>query len=366
MKRFFAAWIALLLILTLFPGTGLAAGDEYPFLVEVILPENNIDRLGYYHVPGTPGDILVLQAKLTNLTDEALEVYAIPLNAYSSPEGIVYQSAEDVDARTCALDDEAYGMAQYISTRQSYSIAPKSTVTANIRIEVPDIEAGTLLGSIRFRVYNGTQEVQSEDADGSTILIDEYLAVDTAIQIDLPGTVQPSVSAGVPSLTDAGLRIPVVNQAALITEDVSGTYEVRDSKDAVVLQGSAALRKMAPRTVWNLLEPWNSAWKEGEYTLTMRLTVNGQAADVTQPFTVGEAAISQMIESQQYEAAQHGAADPASASSDAVQDIVVKAAVIGIPAVFICVLLGLHIQRRKKKRLRQLRLLSEKRCVREA
>ena len=147
MKRTFVILAVLLfLLMNIFPTTAYAAEVDYPFTVEITIPENNIDQLGYYHVPGNSGETIVLQAIVFNLTDQPIEVSAIPLNAYSGLDGITYQSPVNVDSLTYALADESYGLAQYIETVDTVYIVPKGSMNVSIRVKVPDIDAGTLLG----------------------------------------------------------------------------------------------------------------------------------------------------------------------------------------------------------------------------
>lgn len=370
MKRVLAVVIALGLMM-IYSGTCYAADDaDYPFMVEIIVPENSIDQTGYYHIPGTPGETITLQAKVTNLTDQPLEVNAVPLNAYSGLNGISYQSPTDVDSISYALADESYGMAQYIETVDTLHIVPNGNMIADILVNVPDIDAGTLLGSIRFVVFAGTQQVQNEEVNSSTILINEYLAISTAIQIDLPGSVQPSVSAGIAKLTDKGLCVPILNGSAMIQEDVSASYQIKDTKDAVLIEGSAELPKMAPMTEAHIFKPWDAAWEEGEYTLSMQISANGETFDYVKPFTIGQEAISQMVESQQSAdnlqptAAEGSGIVTAAAQTTGVaaaQKTIISGLVFGTPVVFVCILLWIHKRKRDKIKRAQFRQLAGRR-----
>ncbi len=361
---------ALVLMVIIYPVTSYAEETGYPFAVEILLPENNIGQMGYYHVPGIPGETIVLQAKIDNLTDEALEISVIPLNAYSGLDGISYQSPVNVDSEVFALADDRYGLAPYIDTAAALNMVPNESKTINIAVHVPDIDAGTLLGGIRFAVFAGTQEVQNAEVDSSTILIDEYLAVDTAIQIDLPGTAEPSVTAGTPSLYDKGICIPIVNEAALIQEDVSATYQIKDVKDAVLIEGSAVLPKMAPVTAAHIFAPWDAAWGKGTYTLLMQINADDQTFDYEQPFTIGEEAITHMVESQQNTvhvqatAPASGIAAAAEQSSAAdTQKTMIIGLVTGIPVVFIVIFLWIRIVKRINAKRAQVRQLAGRRYV---
>lgn len=368
MKRTLITLAALLLVTMIFPGTVCAAELDYPFSVEIIVPDNNIDRLGFYHVPGNPGDTIPLQAKLFNLTDQPIEILVIPLNAYTALDGISYQDPTNMDSVVFALADENYGLAQHIQAADTVHLAANASMLVDLKVSVPDISDGILLGGIRFAVFAGTQQVQNEEVDSSTILIDEYLAIDTAIQIDLPGKVQPSVTAGIPKLTNKGLCVPVVNGAAMIQENVTGTYQITNSQNTVLLEGSAILPKMAPMSEAHLFQPWDAAWKEGDYTLTMQISVNGQTFDYARPFIIGEEAIVEMEEGQQSAvnepAQESGIATAAETSGVAyTQKTLIYIVVIGIPLLFISLVIWNHQRKRKVTKRAQARHAAGKRFV---
>jgi hypothetical protein len=280
MKQALALLFAFLLAIVILPVSGNADGYEgSPFTVEIILPDNNIGSVGYYHVPGEPGERITLKAKLINLTDEPLKIKAMPLDAYSGPEGIFYQSPDEVDSNTYSLVDEKYGVAQYITTADLVTLQPKQSEEVEIYIAVPDINRGTLLGSIRFVVFTGTQEVQIEGQNNSSILIDKYKAIDTAIQIDLPEEDQTSIKVGEPDFIEnsTDLGVTILNEAAIIEENIYGTYQIKDKRNNVIYEGSIDAFKMAPMTKFKYLIPWgDKPFEPGTYTLYIEMNANGR------------------------------------------------------------------------------------------
>ena len=136
---------------------------------------------------------------------------------------------------------------------------------------MPDINIGTLLGGIRFVIFAGTQEVQIEGQQTSTsILIDKYKAIDTAIQIDLPEKDQTSITVGEPDFIEGStnLSVTISNKAAIIEENISGTYQIKDKQNNVVCEGNIDTFKMAPMTRFKYLIPWGDRpFEQGAYTL---------------------------------------------------------------------------------------------------
>ena len=104
MKRSIAFLLTIILAITILPVSGNAdGGDESLFTVEIIPPSNNIGNVGFYHVPGKPGEKITLKAKLTSHIDEPLKIKAVPLNAYSGLEGIFYQAPDKVNSKSTRL-----------------------------------------------------------------------------------------------------------------------------------------------------------------------------------------------------------------------------------------------------------------------
>src|SRR5690554_4562 len=111
MKRAFILFILTLVLFTFLPEfTSSAAENQgYPFAVNIIPPEEQRTKAGYFHVPGKPGEQKILKAELINLIDQPLEIKVIPMNAYSKQDGIFYESPEKVNSDKYKLADERYG-----------------------------------------------------------------------------------------------------------------------------------------------------------------------------------------------------------------------------------------------------------------
>ncbi len=291
MKRTIAILFVFILTITILPAASIADGNSgSPFSVVVIIPENNIGDVGYYHVPGEPGEKITLKAKLNNLTEEPLEIKAVPLNAYSGDKGIFYQPADRVNSEIYSLVDEKYGVAQYITVIDSITLQPKQTTEVEIYVTVPDIRKGTLLGSIQFILFEGTQELDVDGrSNGTSILIDKYKAVDTAIQIDLPEKDQTLITVGEPDFIEEtnSLTVTFSNEAAIIEKNISGTYQIKDRQNNVVLEGNIDTFKMAPMTRFKYLIPWgDKPFEQGAYTLYFQIDANGRKMNFEIPLVI--------------------------------------------------------------------------------
>ena len=302
MKRLLTFLLVMLAILSYYPTYSYAEESQgYPFAVEIILPANQIGTVGHYHIPGEPGEQITLMAKLTNLTNQSLEIKVVPINAYSSIDGIFYQNPLELDMQLFALVDEKYGMTQYMTENDPITLLPKQTETASFSVTVPDLNIGTLLGGIRFVVFEGTHELQKadENKESAQILLDKYLAIDTAIQIDLPQKDESSISVGDPTFNGETLDVSlwINNQAAIIQENISGTYEIRDNNDIVLFNGIINTYKMSPMTKFQYSLSWQHiTLEEGNYALSLKLNVNGEEINLNKPFVIDK---QNVIEAQQ-------------------------------------------------------------------
>ena len=170
------------------------------------------------------------------------------------------------------------------------SLQPKQTEEVEIYVTVPDINKGILLGGLQFIIFEGTQELQVEGQNtGSTILIDKYRAVDTAIQIDLPEKVETFNTVGEPDFIEESKNVTVTisNKAAIIEENVSGTYQIKDRQNNVISEGSIDAFKMAPMTKFKYLIPWGDRpFEQGAYTLYFQIDANGRAMNFEIPLAI--------------------------------------------------------------------------------
>ena len=237
MKKALVPLLALLVVLSFTPAQGYAAESQgYLFTAEMIASTDQIDNVGYYHVPGEPGETITLQARLTNLSDQTLEIKAVPMNAYSAKDGIFYQSPLEENTQSFTLADAQYGLAQYMTELSPISLSPLQEETVTFSVTLPNLDVGTLLGSIRFIAFAGTESSQNgeKQQESARMLIDKYQAIDTAIQIDLPQKANPSITMGEPIFSEKKLSIKLSNMAAIIQGNLIGTYEISDSKTAVL------------------------------------------------------------------------------------------------------------------------------------
>jgi hypothetical protein len=330
--------------------------EACPLSVEPMLPADNIGTDGF-HIKAEPGQTLKLQAVLNNLTGHPIDLSFSALNAYSGPDGIFYESPDQVDSGTYALADSRGALAQYISMADKVMLIASMSAVLTVTVTVPDMDEGALLGGFRVTV------------DGQQI--------DTPIRIDLPGEAQPLVIAGGLTITGESVMIPIINQSAAIAENVSAAYSLRNKSGSAVMEGDLRLPEMAPLTEYHIRQPVeNPVWTDGPYTLSVRINTDGQTGSFTRMFTVGEGNriefVTRHATTPVETAAQPETVESATASSQpetepviattvqpaqegtlavsgsAISRSTVSGVVLGIPAVFAGVILWLAVNNRRK------------------
>lgn len=281
-----------------------AETQGFLFAAEMIAPANQIGTAGHYRIPGMPGEQIPLQIKVTNHTDQIVEVKFVPMNAYSSQTGIFYQNPDDVNTQAYSLLDSRYGLAQYMTVPDSLDLQPNEIQIVDFSVAIPDIDTGTLLGCIRVIAFAGSQTAQETDnqVESAQMLIDKYQAVDTAVEIILPNPATPSISVG--EVTFLGEKIAVGvqinNQAALIQEGITGDYEIMDSQNAVLFSSAINKFKMAPMSTFNYPLTWqNKTLEPGTYALSLTLHVGDEVIDIRRDITIDAQGVDEAQRTQQ-------------------------------------------------------------------
>lgn len=288
MKRALALILIFLFVLAALPRFSNASKDEpSPFSLELIFPENNIGDVGCYHIPGTPGEKIILQAKLTNLTDQPLEIKAVPMNSYSGPKGIFYQEPDKVNSELFSLSDESYGAAQYIAIKDVIILQPKQFEYVDINVNIPQIDSGVLLGSVKFVVFDGKQKVETLNQDNkSTVLLNIYQGNNTGIMIDLPKKEETDIKVKEPQFyyDTRNLGIKISNEAAILEENISGRYQIKDKQNNIIYEGNIETFRMAPMTAFYYMIPWgDKEFVQDLYTVYMELNADGRPIDFEIP-----------------------------------------------------------------------------------
>lgn len=291
MKRW--SWVMIILTVLAFPPPFVyAVENDFEFRVEPIFPQSQVGNEGYYHFKGEPNQTVTLQAKVINESNETMQVLIRGLNAYSSKQGIVYQ--EEPASDTTSIVEESYQFKNAITTPSEISLEPLETKILDFSVKVPNI-AGTLLGSMEFRVFQGTEELGNNE-EQSQLLIDQYKAVNYGVQVDISDyTGETDISFGTPSYSpeQMAIMIPVENIHPVIVPNIAGTYEItKEGDEDFAIKGELASFKMAPMTSFQYPISWTEGTLEpGTYHVNSTLAINGKTKELEETVPIENDAI---------------------------------------------------------------------------
>lgn len=285
----YVLWIMLLASMILsFPSFSIYAEEnQFDFRVEPIFPKSQIGNKGYYHFKGKPNDTITLQARVINDRKEELYVMIRSLNAYSGNQGILYQTQPILEG-TVITNDE-YQFTKVVKSPTDLTLAPLESKVIEFSVNVPDIN-GTLLGSMEFRIFQGTEELTKKE-ENSQLLIDQYKAVNLGVQVDVTDYQEtPVLTLEKPHFSpeQISVMIPMVNKHPIVVPNISGTYEITKQEDKKFsLNGDIPPFKMAPMTTFHYPIRWTEGTLEpGTYQVTSTLDVNGNNQTYNQTFSI--------------------------------------------------------------------------------
>lgn len=277
-----------LLLLLSFPSFMVYAEETgFEFRVEPIFPESQIGNQGYYHFQGEPTETVTLQARVINDSEKELNVTIRSLNAYSGNQGILYQPEPILEGT--AITNNEFQFTKLVENPTELTLGPLESKVVEFSVHIPDI-SGTLLGSMEFRVFQGTEELTNK-GENSQLLIDQYKAINLGVQVDVKEyTEKPSLTLESPAYSpeQIAITVPIGNHHPVIIPNISGTYQVTNDNDKTFsLEGDIPSFKMAPMTTFHYPLRWSEGTLEpGDYNVTFALDVNGQTQTYEQTVSI--------------------------------------------------------------------------------
>nr|WP_304215072.1 DUF3324 domain-containing protein [Fredinandcohnia onubensis] len=271
-------WILLPLIFLSFPSSFIyAEGNDFEFRVEPIFPDSQIGKQGYYHFKGNPNETVTLQTRVINDSRKELTVKIRSLNAYSGNQGIIYQEGPILEG--AAITNDSYHFKKVTTNPSEVDIDPLESKVVEFTINIPEIN-GTLLGSMEFSVFQGTEELTQKE-ENSQLLIDQYKAVNLGVQVDVTDYKEtPALTLEDPlySPEHMAIMVPLDNSHPVIVPNITGSYKVTKRNDeSFSLAGDIPSFKMAPMTAFHYPIRWSEETLEpGDYNVTFTLDVNGK------------------------------------------------------------------------------------------
>jgi hypothetical protein len=271
-----------------FPSSTIYAEEnDFEFRVEPIFPESQIGNQGYYHFKGKPNETVTLQTRVINDSENELNVTIRSLNAYSGNQGIKYQPEPILEGT--AITKNEFQFTKFVKNPTELTLGPLESEVIEFSVNIPDL-SGTLLGSMEFRVFQGTEELTKKE-ENSQLLIDQYKAVNLGVQAEVTDYQEtPVLTLEKPhySPEQIAIMIPIGNKHPIIVPNISGKYEITKQEDEKFsLNGDIPPFKMAPMTTFHYPIRWTEGTLEpGDYNVTFTLDVNGQTQTYEQTVSI--------------------------------------------------------------------------------
>lgn len=286
--------LGILLILFAFIGTtgSIAFADskeEQPFTIYPVLPANQDTDVQSYISINTSDDALKqkIAYEIENNTDKPLDMRIEPLNAVTSPNGVIHYTNEDeVNAK---IINENYRLVDYISVVDSVTIQPGERITVKALVDIPKSKIdGTVLGAIGFQV---TEKGAIHKKEKMTFQINNETNVIMGVQVNFGTDKKADFQIDKPYVDPMpsyyAVRLPVTSSTPLIMSDVLLKYEVLDENNKQLFKNEDRVFKFAPNTKTNIVIPWNSdSIEKGKtYTLKGSLNFNDKSIEFEKTFT---------------------------------------------------------------------------------
>lgn len=247
--------------------------NKPPLTITPILPENQDKGISNYFSITTDSNDLKqdLEFLITNNTDEKIKLYVLPLNALTSPNGVIqYRQVEREE--NSILIDKKYGLKNYIEIDDKYiEINTGETKSVVATIDISEIE-GTILGAVGFQLVTGDEE---QPSDENQFQIKNKVNYIVGIQINFHTEQEPNFIIGTPFIdvmpSYYAIRLPITQEAPLLVKDVSLEYEVWNYQSEKIFGSEIKnLYNFAPKTKTNIALPWDHDEIEQDKTYILK------------------------------------------------------------------------------------------------
>lgn len=270
-----------------------SASTSLTFSVKPSFPTNQISGTkGYYHLHAAEGETYSLSFVISNTSDSRQTIFITPVNGLTSPSGGT-QYVSKTETPNSWLLEESYAAAPLTDIQKSVDLKPNESKEIRFTVKMPrQLSSGTLLGGLHFTTNetSSSKKENSKDSDVSFVIKNQVAYV-LGLQLDFPEKEEVNFSFGQPELglipSAPLLLLPMTNANATITENIKGNYQILDSAQNVVFEGTFGSFKMAPKTKINYPIHWNSDFfKPGTYTFKLDGSVSGKPFKHTASFKI--------------------------------------------------------------------------------
>lgn len=250
--------------------------EEQPYSVEPLLPSNQDFGVTSYFSLNTNKNNFdqELRFKIKNNTAENLIISLRPLNALTSPNGVI-EYVPTIKEGNSVLTDSTYSLAKYIKVPKNVTLNGNEEKEISIPVQASDIK-GTILGAIGFQTV---QKGEMQEVEKNQIRISNEINTIIGIQLNF-GTVQVSdFEIGKPYVESMpsyyAVRLPITSKSPSILKNSNFDYEVLTKEGKSLFHTKQKVKlDFAPKTKVGLSIPWDSQQIEEGKTYILKGTLS--------------------------------------------------------------------------------------------
>lgn len=253
-----ALGVAILLLLTPI-SIQASSNDDQPYTVRPVIPSNQDGGVtSYISVSKNNGKLEQdMEFLVTNNTDEEMEILIKPINALTSPHGII-QYFPELERDNSMIIDKKYGFGDYADVQDKVILSGGESKVVTAKVNIGNVE-GTVLGAVGFKLIEDTDIGKTEEAQFS---IKNEIKNIVGVQVNFPTENKglnlefgDAYAVSMPAYYE--VRMPVSHLNPTLVKDVDLEYKVKDTKGKELFKSKKGLYfDFAPKTKVDISLPW--------------------------------------------------------------------------------------------------------------
>ena len=279
MKRYLIYVVAVFTLVCLLSSErAYGENDEFPFSVNIIYPENQIEaNSGYFYIDLKADETQELSIEISNSTAQDIVINIESADCYTSPQGgLVFMSGNT--SEEIGIIDSSFFMSQRIEpSAKQLALKPNENRTIAIKVQAPSINEGETIGAIRFAAE---EDQKNENENSSNLQLNVKRAMTIPVRVRLSEQQSsniPAISIGELNFDDEKktMTLSLSNNLPSINRNASISYEVLNSMGTKLFDNSLALDKMAPKTSVKVPIQWlGGAASPGKYIIKISYPIS--------------------------------------------------------------------------------------------
>lgn len=279
--------LVLFLLMLLIPSAINAAESENDFDVELLPIEGQKSfSAGYFDITADSGQSISLNLRITNNSDEPIELRFETADARTAEEGGILYSTIPFEEH-----DNQIRLSDLVDIQETITIPAQGVEDVHYHIDAPHDVSGTILGGIMMTDGSNSESSSLEIGNngGSNYTFKKQGQQLIAVKLNYPDSSASSFSLKKVRFDNDLLTIKVSNSNSAVIENVHGTYTIMDKDGESLITGDIAPFAMAPKS--NIRYPINlkgHVFEEGKYVLMIKGSADKKEFFAEEMFSVSE------------------------------------------------------------------------------